>query len=116
MATATCVIRQTPASHYYFTVLTSAEEVTFTSESYASREQALLGIEAFKVNACFNNRYERLCSPRAELYFALRGSKNQILGTSAMYFSDQAREKAILAMKRYGPRLQLRDDGERAEP
>lgn len=101
------VIRQNVASHYYVTLLLAKHDIGFTSESYKTHEAALRGIEAFKLNARFNNRYERLVSPRKELYFALRGPDNQILGTSAMFSSESAREKAIRIMKRVAPTADL---------
>lgn len=94
-------VRKNVALHYYFTLIMPKHDAGFISQAYKTRDALAAGISSMRSSVGFNNRYERLISPRKELYFALRGHDNQILGTSAMFASDNEREKAVQAMKRY---------------
>lgn len=104
----TIEVRKNVALHYYFTLTTPKHDAGFVSQAYKSREALSEGIANLRFSVGFNNRYERLVSPRKELYFSVRAHDNQILGTSAMFSSEDEREKAILAMKRYARIAEIR--------
>lgn len=103
MPRSTIELHENAAGHYYFTLSMPRQDIGFTSSAFKSRGDALVGISALRSSAGFNNRYERLVSPRKELYFCLWAHDNTILGTSGMFTSDAIREKAIRAVKRYAP-------------
>ncbi len=108
MPSSTIEVRKNVALHYYFTLIMPKHDAGFVSQAYKSREALLDGMASLRSSVGFNNRYERLVSPRKELYFALRAHDNIILGTSAMFSSEDEREKAIMAMKRYARTAEIR--------
>jgi uncharacterized protein YegP (UPF0339 family) len=86
-------------AHFFFTLQLESLELVLTSERHASRAQAVAGVEAVKEIALVDARYQRRTSLGHEPYFVLRGSHDEVLGTSAMFSSVEARNRAIAAVK-----------------
>lgn len=103
MPKATYVIRQNIKREYYFVLRAANNEVILTSEGYTARHNALGGIEAVRINAPHDERYDRRTSKSDEPYFVLKGGNHEILGTSEMYSSVGKRDQGIEAVKKFGP-------------
>jgi hypothetical protein len=94
---------------YRFNLKAANGEVVLVSESYDSKEGALNGIESVRKHAADDAHFERKNSKRFEPYFVLKASNGQIIGMSEMYSSEAACENAIAAVRKNGPRAELRD-------
>jgi len=78
-------------------------EVILTSENYVSEAGALNGIESVRRNCKSDSNYRRLVSVIGQPYFTLNAPENgQVIGTSQMYASEQAREIGIASVKKNG--------------
>src|SRR5688572_4179501 len=87
---------------FVFTLqLEGHHEALLSSERYAKKASAVAGIEAVKSNAPIDDRYQRRTSLGHEPYFVLRGLHDEVLGTSDMFSSVDARNRAIAAVKEY---------------
>jgi uncharacterized protein YegP (UPF0339 family) len=82
---------------------------SLTSERYKAKASAENGIASVKANAPDNARYERKTSTTKQEYFVLKAKNGEIIGTSEMYSSTQARETGIEAVKRDAPTAPTQD-------
>jgi uncharacterized protein len=103
MSKASYVIRLNAAGEHYFVLRATNNEPILTSESYTAAHNAEKGVEAARINAPHDDRYQRLTSTRGEPYFALCAANHEILGTSEMYSSDAKRDEGIEAVKKHAP-------------
>lgn len=88
------------AGQYRFTLYAQNGELILVSEGYTSLRGCMSGIQSVKMNSPFDERYLRLTAINGEYYFNLKASNGEIIGTSEMYSSKQAREVGIESAKR----------------
>jgi uncharacterized protein YegP (UPF0339 family) len=84
-------------------------EVILTSETYHSKESALVGIESVKKNSPSDKQFERKKSVANQPYFVLTAKNHEVIGKSEMYRSEAAMEKGIESVQRNGPIATLKD-------
>ncbi len=94
------VILQSNDDQIYFTLRAANHEVVLTSETYTSLSAAKNGIEAVRTAAAIPDNFQRRTSTLNEPYFVLRAANHEIIGTSEMYSSVQARDEGIVACSR----------------
>lgn len=87
---------------YHWVLKAPNHEVILTSENYVTKHGALNGIESVQENCPFDENYQRLEASDLSPYFNLRAKNYEVIGTSEMYSSEQARENGINAVKKYG--------------
>jgi len=95
---------------YHWVLVAPNHEVILTSENYSSKQMALKGIESVKVNCPYDENYDRLVARDGSPYFNLVAQKGEIIGTSEMYSSDDARDAGIEAVKKYGRDAEVHDE------
>jgi uncharacterized protein YegP (UPF0339 family) len=72
--------------------LTAANgEIILTSERYKTEASAENGVSAVKESATIDRRYDKRVSTDDRPYFVLKAGNNEIIGTSQMYASREAR-------------------------
>jgi uncharacterized protein len=103
-----CDVRGRPTDDYGDVCALHNGETILTSERYTTKQNANGGIQAVKVNAPLDSRYDRRTSG-SQYYFVLRGGNNEVLGTSERYTSKQAMENGISAVKKKAPNAPTRD-------
>ncbi len=84
---------------YRFNLKAGNGEIIFTSENYTSQSAARNGAESVKKNASDDNRFERKTDKNGAPYFTLKAGNGEPLGTSEMYSSHEAMEKAVQSVK-----------------
>lgn len=84
-------------------------QVVLTSERYTTKQAAQGGITAVKLNAPHDVRYKRLTSSNNLAYFTLHAANGEVVGTSELYSSAQARDTAIAWVKVNAPTAQTSD-------
>lgn len=98
------VLQKTPnGTQYFFSLHADNGEKVLTSETYNSKESALNGINAVRVNSQIDSRYDRRTSTNNFPYFVLRSNNNEVIGTSELYSTSSARENGIALVKRIAP-------------
>lgn len=102
-------LKQAKDSQYHFSLLAGNGQVILQSEMYATKTNALNGIESVKKNAPEDGRYERLISKSGKPYFTLKAGNHQIIGQSQLYESDAARNNGIESIKKHAPAAQVVD-------
>lgn len=95
---------------YYWVLKAPNHEVILTSEMYTSKHGALNGIDSTRNHCEEDSNYQRLTASDNSPYFTLRAKNHEVIGVSEMYSSEQAREKGIAAVKKYGKNAPLFDE------
>ena len=96
-------LKSAKGGQYRFVLKAGNGEVILTSESYKERAGAVNGIASVKRNAPLDERYARKTAKNGQAYFVLRAGNYQVIGTSEMYKTEQAREKGIASVKTTSP-------------
>jgi len=89
------VISRRYNGEYQFTLVANNGQTILASEGYLSKEACENGIESVKKNALESIRFDRLISSNGKYYFNLKASNGQIIGSSEMYESQNARDNGI---------------------
>jgi uncharacterized protein YegP (UPF0339 family) len=92
-----------------FNLKSGNSQVILTSQTYASKESALAGIESVKANSADDARFERKTSNADQPYFVLTATNGQTIGKSQMYAGAAAMEKGIESVKNNAPDASLVD-------
>jgi len=95
---------------YHWVLRAANHEVILTSENYVSKHGALNGIESVRQNCKDDDNYQRLDAKDGSPYFNLRAKNHEVIGTSEMYSSKQARDNGIESVKKHGTTLTLVDE------
>ncbi|ROQ25807.1 YegP family protein [Gallaecimonas pentaromativorans] len=88
---------------YYFRLKAGNGEIILSSEGYHAKASAENGIQSVRDNSPYDHNYNRLSAMDGRSYFTLRAVNYQVIGTSQMYLSTQAREDGIASVKANGP-------------
>ena len=70
---------------YQFNLKAGNGEVILTSEGYKAKKSCLNGIESVQKNSQLEARFDLKTAKNGKLYFNLKASNGQIIGTSEMY-------------------------------
>ncbi|MCL4560971.1 MAG: YegP family protein [Chloroflexi bacterium] len=97
------VLKKNTKDQYYFNLLAGNNQVILSSETYASKENALNGIESVKKNAGKDTNFEKKLSTKGDPFFVLKAPNGQIIGKSEMYSSETAMDKGIASVKSNAP-------------
>lgn len=103
------VIKKQANGQYHFTLKAANGETILSSESYVNHSGCLNGIESVRTNSPHDARYERKTSSNGKPYFVLKAANHQVIGTSELYNSPQARDEGIAAVKTNGPTATTED-------
>jgi uncharacterized protein len=88
---------------YHFHLKSEDGHILLTSQRYKEQSSAKDGIASVKKNAPLGQRYERKETHNGEFMFNLRAGNHQVIGTSRLYPTVEAREEAIEALKKDVP-------------
>jgi uncharacterized protein YegP (UPF0339 family) len=80
---------------FSFSLKAGNHEVILTSQVYASKQDALEGIESVRKNSPIAERFERKVAKDKSPYFVLRADNGKTLGRSEMYSGTAAMENGI---------------------
>jgi uncharacterized protein YegP (UPF0339 family) len=86
-----------------FNLRAENNQVILTSQLYSSKEAALKGIASVQTHGPDPASFEKLVSGQGEPYFVLKASNSQVIGTSQMYGSEQARDIGIASVMKNSP-------------
>ncbi len=93
------VITKRLNGEFQFNLKSNNGLVILSSEGYATKDSCKLGIESVKFNSLDDTNFERRVTKDRKLYFNLKSTNGQIIGTSQLYGSDFACEKGINSVK-----------------
>ena len=83
-------LREVAEGQIRFELTAGQRQFILTGELCRSTAIACARIDALRVHARDNKRYERCESPQRDLYFLLRSGDGQLIGTNPIYASRAA--------------------------
>jgi uncharacterized protein YegP (UPF0339 family) len=95
---------------FSFVLKAANNEVILRSEQYESKASAQKGIASVQANCALDQRYEKKDSSDNRPFFNLKAANNEIIGTSQMYSSVQARDAGIASVKANGASTTIKDN------
>ena len=102
-------IKTTANDRYMFNLKAANGQVILTSQSYASRQGALDGIDSVRRHCAENMNYERRTAADGSPYFVLVALNSVEIGRSEMYSSSDAMENGIASVKANAPEAAVAD-------
>lgn len=103
------MIKKRTNGEYQFNLKAGNGEIILTSEGYATKAGCENGIESVKKNSTVDDHFEKKTSTNGKPYFNLKASNGQVIGTSELYSSEQARNHGIASVKEHAPRATVED-------
>ena len=102
-------IFKSPANaEYYYRLKATNGEIILSGEGYKTNQSCRVGIDSVKVNAPFDNRYDRK-DAITNYSFNLKAGNGEIIGRSENYTNRAARENGISAVKEDAPNAPIED-------
>lgn len=95
---------------FNFALKTENDHVLLRSEQYESKAAAQSGIASIQANCALDARYEKKLASDGKPFFNLKAANHQIIGTSPMYGSEQARDDGIALVKASGAGTTVKDN------
>jgi uncharacterized protein YegP (UPF0339 family) len=92
-------IKQEKDGKFMFNLKAANDQVILTSQSYASKEGAEIGIASIKENAAIDDHYEEKAGHDSRPYFVLHAANKLVIGRSQMYSSREAMQKGMASVK-----------------
>ena len=102
-------ISQAKDGQYRFVLKAGNGEVILNSELYKAKASAHNGIESVQKNSPNDTSFERLEAKNGKAYFNLKAANHQIIGSSQLYSTEQARDKGIESVKNNGITQTIKD-------
>ena len=102
-------LKKSSDGQFRFLLKAGNGETLLTSETYHARASAENGIASVQANCTHDERYERKVSSNGKAFFNLKAANQQVIGTSQLYASEQAREDDIALVKTNGTASEIRD-------
>jgi uncharacterized protein YegP (UPF0339 family) len=87
---------------FNFVLKAQNNQVILRSEQYETKASAQAGIASVQTNCTKVDRYETKDSSDGKTFFNLRAGNQQVIGTSQMYGSVQARDAGIASVQANG--------------
>lgn len=103
------VITKRKNGEFQFNLKAINGQVVLASEGYATKQACVTGIASVRNNSVLLSRYDRKTSANHKLYFNLKATNGQIIGTSEMYESEAARDKGIESVRSNAADASLED-------
>ena len=94
---------------WYWNLTAPNHEIILQSKGYAKKSDALRDINATRIHAPLDERYERLDANDGKPMFKLYDDCKNLLGWSETYESKAGRDNGIEACKKYAPDAKLVD-------
>ncbi len=94
---------------YRFRLKAANGETILSGEGYTNRAACDTGIASVQTNSQDESRFERKESSNGKPYFVLKAANHQVIGQSAMYSSEAARDNGIQSVIANGATDQIDD-------
>lgn len=103
------IVKKRTNGEFQFNLLAGNGFVILTSEGYSSRQNCENGIDSVRKNSQDDSKYEKLTAKNGKLYFNLKATNGQIIGTSEMYENESSRNNGIASVKENAPKAAVED-------
>jgi len=94
---------------FHFVLKASNGQVILTSQMYASKASAMNGIESVKKNCGDDKCWETKTAKNGAVYFNLKSTNGQVIGSSQMYKSESGLKNGIESVKKNAPKANIKE-------
>ena len=102
-------LKKSSDGQFRFLLKANNGHTILTSELYHAKASAENGIASVQSNCALDERYERKVSSNGKPFFNLKAANHQVIGTSQLYESEQAREEGVASVKTNGVSSEIKD-------
>ncbi len=102
-------LSKTSDGQFRFALLADDGEL-LASETYRSKSSAEKGIASVRSNCADESHYEKKVAGNGKFFFNLRAANGQVIGTSHMYKTPEARDLSITSAMTAGLSPDVRDE------
>ena len=88
---------------FQFNLKAGNGEVILTSQGYKAKNTCLNGIESVRKNSADIDKFEILEAKNGKVYFNLKATNGQVIGSSQMYASQNTAKKGIASVQKNAP-------------
>ena len=106
----TFLITKNKNDQFQFVLKAGNGEVILSGEGYSSKANCTNGIESVKKNSQDDSKFEKLEAKDGRMYFNLKATNGQIIGSSQMYASASGRDNGIESIKKNAPEAETKED------
>lgn len=103
-------LNKTTDGQFRFALKADEKETLLASETYRSKGSAQGGIESVRTNCGVDGRYEKKVAANGKFFFNLKAGNGEVIGTSVMYPTAEARDASIAAAMAAGASTTVRDN------
>ncbi|MFK5938166.1 MAG: YegP family protein [Sulfurimonas sp.] len=104
------ILKKSEAAEPFTFRFTSDDKVIIKSENYKAKKSAENGIESVRKNSQDEARYELKEAKNGKFFFNLKATNGQVVGTSALFATEDERTDAIATLKSEAPNATLTDE------
>lgn len=102
------VLKQS-GKNFRFTLQAPNGQVILNSESYASRDSALKGINSVRKSAGKDSNFEVRAGKSGKSYFVLKAANRGVIGQSLMYSDERSIPKGRASVQTNAPDARVED-------
>lgn len=102
-------LRKTDGGQFNFSLKNDDGKTLLKSEQYQSKASAENGIESIRKNSTEDARYAKEVATSGKLYFNLKATNGQIIGTSVLYGEEKEQQAAMDAVKTQAAKAKVDD-------
>ena len=101
-------VKQGKSDKFSFNLKSGNHKVILTSQAYASKEAAMVGVASVQENSVNDAHFGRLTAKNNAPYFVLKAGNGEVIGKSEMYSGNSGMEKGITSVKENGATKAIR--------
>ncbi len=94
---------------FYFRLKARNGEVILTSQGYKAKTSCLNGIESVKKNSQAEENFEIKTAKDGRIFFNLKATNGQIVGSSQMYKSERGMKNGIASVQKNAAEGEIKD-------
>ena len=102
-------LSKTSDGQFRFALKADEKETLLASETYRSRASAEGGIASVRTNCAKDGRFEKKVASNGKFFFNLKAGNGEVIGTSHMYPTAEARDAAIAVVMAAGASTTVRE-------
>mgnify|MGYP000421612810 CR=1 FL=1 len=95
--------------NFRFRLKANNGQTVIASEAYTTKTACNNGISSVRMNSTKMDRYDKLLSKNGKVYFNLKASNGQVIGTSEIYSSRPAMENGIRVVREVSDNAEVVD-------
>lgn len=106
----TFLVTKRKNDEFQFVLKAGNGEVILSSEGYSSKANCQNGIESVKRNSQDDSKFEKKEAKDGRMFFNLKATNGQIIGSSQMYASASGRDNGIESVKKNAPEAEVKEE------